>query len=153
MSKIKRHITEAELWKVFSRADELITFATDKKTGKINPVVDKDSLRELSEALEGVTGQSTKGRWEAKDYHGTIENVPMRYVPKQSIIKDNRGLFQHRINWKIFHKITDSEEAEELKYLKHRLEKFPADEIIEVIKRVKGAVRGENPIKGSRTLH
>ena len=136
MSKIKRHITEAELWKVFSRADELITLATDKEkqAGKINPVVDKDSLRELSEALEAVTGQSAKKRWEAKDYQGTIENVPMRYVPKQSIIKDNRGLFQHRINWKIFHKIKDSEEAEELKYLKHRLEKFPADEIIEVIR-------------------
>ena len=105
MPKVKNVISEAELWKVFSRADELITHATNKKTGKINPVVDKDSLRELSEALEAVTGQSTKDRWEAKDYCGTIENVPRRYVPKQSIVKDNRGLFQYSIDWKIFHKM------------------------------------------------
>ena len=99
--KTKNYITEAELWNVFSRADELITFATDKETGKINPVVDKDSLRELSEVLEAATGQSTKERWEADDYQGTIESVPTRYVPKQSIIKDN----QLRIDWKIFHKM------------------------------------------------
>ena len=116
--KTKNYITEAELWNVFSRADELITLATDKEkqAGKINPVVDKDSLRELSEALEGVTGQSAKERCEAKDYHGTIENVPMRYVPKQSIVKDNRGLFQYSIDWKIFHKMftTGKRESEVL---------------------------------------
>ena len=114
--KTKNYITEAELWNVFSRADELITFATDKETGKINPVVDKDSLRELSEVLEATTGQSTKERWEADDYQGTIESVPTRYVPKQSIVKDNRGLFQYSIDWKIFHKMftTGKRESEVL---------------------------------------
>jgi len=106
MNKIKQHITEAELWKVFSRADALIIFATDRETGKINPVVDKDSLRELSEVLEVATGQSTNERWKAKDYQGTIENVPSRYVPEQSILPNPHGGFNPSINWKIFHELS-----------------------------------------------
>ena len=100
--KIKKIVSEAELWKVFSRADELISHATNKKTGKINPVVDKDNLTELSEALETVTGQSTKDRWEDKDYQGTVENVPTRYVPNHFIVKKDEGLFQYRVDWKNF---------------------------------------------------
>lgn len=80
MTKLKNEVTEAELWTVFNRADELIYFATDKKTGKINPVVDKDSLRELSEVLDKATGQSLKERWDDPKYNGTQNDIPLRYI-------------------------------------------------------------------------
>ena len=97
MSNPIKKISKVELWGVLSRADELISLATDKTTGKINPVVDEDSLRELSETLDKVIGQSVKDRWDDSSYCGTIEGVPRRYVPKHLIKKDPNGGFKLHI--------------------------------------------------------